>query len=653
MRPSPSPDPEHSRAEPEPTALDEPRDGAAKAPDEDEATLRRLCAEEMWPKDRRYSRVIAAAALAANALAWFANYTLLGFSRRGLAILSLNVLAALSALPWLLATWKARPPRWQDAAKLAYIAISTGGTILVMQLNPTHISMQGWSMVATWTLVSLLIRVPVRPKVALNLATFVLYVAHLALTVASRGDGYATTHEVVVVLVCGALAALVLPWVLHRLDEQRFHEFVMRRRITQRERELVAEKVRADRAAEEARRAARRAAREARLRTELFANMTHDLRTPMAGILGIVELMRDTPLTEEQKGFIETIRASNQTLLSLLDDVIDFARLEEGRLPVVLVASPLIETLKRPADLVRVAAERKGLAMRVDLPADLPAYVKLDPARVQQILLNLLGNAVKFTQGGSVKLSARWNAIEGERAALRVEIRDTGIGFTEEQAARLFQRFSQAEDATAHKFGGSGLGLSICKGLVELMGGAIGADGEPGRGACFWFEIPAEKAQPPSGADAGTAVPSLRLLLAEDNPVNQLVLSSMLKKLGQQVTVAGDGEQTLRLLREERFDLAIMDMKMPVMDGDEVTRRLRDATGGASLTYIVALTAGATAEQQAEYRAAGVDAIYTKPIDMDGLRRMLVKEGAAAEVRRKGLVARVPAAPVPAANIGS
>ena len=613
---------------------------------EEDAELRRLCAEDMWPREARYDRVTAIAAFAANSLAWFANYTALGFSRQGLLILGLNVLSSLAALPWLAATFSRRPPSWQNAAKLSYIACSTFGTIAVCELNPTHVATQGWGMVAAWTLVSLLIRVPLRPKLALNFATFATYVVQLSHMTATRGDRYATPHDVAVVLVVGALAAFVLPWVPRRLEEQRLREFVIRRRLEQRERELVEAKDRADRAADEAQRAARKAEREARLRTELFANMTHDLRTPMAGILGIVELMRDTPLTEEQAGFIETIRASNQTLLSLLDDVIDFARLEEGKLPVVLVAAPLYETLKRPAELMRVAAERKGLALRVELPLDLPAHVKLDPARVQQILLNLLGNAVKFTQHGSVTLRARARLDEGGRGTLRVEVQDTGIGFTDEQADRLFQRFSQAEDGTAQRFGGSGLGLSICKALVELMGGTLGADGKPGRGARFWFEIPVEKSQPPSGAGAGSAVPSMRVLLAEDNPVNQLVISSMLKKLGQEVTVAGDGEQTLRLLLEERFDLAIMDMRMPVMDGEEVTRRLRgDERAGA--TYVVALTASAAAEQQAEYRAAGVDAVYTKPIDMERLRHLLIKEGAASEARRKGLLARVPAAAVP------
>jgi signal transduction histidine kinase/FixJ family two-component response regulator len=613
----------------------------------EERDMRRLCAEDAWPNESRYERFIGIAAFVANAGAWFSNYSLLGFSRLGLLVLCVNVLSAIAALPWVVSTFARQPPRWLDAAKLTYIGVATGGTVAIFELNPTHISMQGWGIVAHWTLVGLLIRVPIRAKLALNGAFFALFVAHLLHLVAERGDRYAATHEIAVVLICGALAAFLLPWVPHRLEEHRFREFTIRRRLEKRERELTDEKQRADRAAEDARRGAQDAAREARLRTELFANMSHDLRTPMAGILGIVELMRDTPLTAEQASFLETIRASNQTLLSLLDDVIDFARIEEGKLPIAAVAVPLAETLRRPTELMRVAAERKGLAMHVDVPAEMPRYVKLDPARVQQILFNLLGNAVKFTQHGSVSVRARATIGEAGHGTLRVDIEDTGIGFTDEQARRLFQRFSQAEDSTAHKFGGSGLGLSICKGLIQLMGGAIGAEARPGRGARIWFEIPTETAQAPSGATVGTKVRAMRVLLAEDNPVNQLVLSSMLQKLGQEVVVAGDGAQALRLLTDERFDLAIMDMKMPVMDGEEVTRRLRSGEGRAAGMYVVALTASATAEQQAEFRAAGVDAVYTKPIDLDRLRHMLVKEGAAAEARAAGHGAKLPAAAVP------
>ncbi|MEZ4293763.1 MAG: ATP-binding protein [Polyangiaceae bacterium] len=609
--------------------------------------LRRLCRAEAWPAEARFERIVAAAAVGANALAWFANFSLLGVSRLSLAVLALNVVAALSALPWLAGTFARTEPRWHDAAKLAYIAVSMGGTIAICQLNPTHISSQGWGIVMAWALVGLLLRVPVRSKLLLNAPLFAAYVVHLLHVTRQRGPAYASTHEIVVVLMCAALAAFLLPWVPHRLQEHRYRELAIRRRLEERERDLIEQTRRAERAAGEATQSARDAANQSRLRTELFANMSHDLRTPMAGILGIVELMRDTPLTDEQASFIETIRASNQTLLSLLDDAIDFARIEEGKLPICAVPVALGETLRRPAELMRVTAARKGLALHIDIAPDLPRYIRLDPARVQQVLLNLLGNAVKFTQRGAVTLRARAHTDASGRALLRVEVDDTGIGFTAEQASLLFQRFSQAPDVAAGKFGGSGLGLSICKGLLDLMGGSIGAQSRLEGGARFWFELPMERTEAPSGSAAKSAVPELSVLLAEDNPVNQLVLSAMLQKLGQRVTVAGDGGEALRLLTERTFDLAIMDMRMPVMDGADVVRRLR-ARDAEPRLQIVALTASATADQQAEFRAAGVDAVYTKPIDMDRLRRLLVHEGAALSARREGHLARLPPASVPA-----
>jgi signal transduction histidine kinase/ActR/RegA family two-component response regulator len=447
-----------------------------------------------------------------------------------------------------------------------------------------------------------------------------------------HGEAYAAPREVFAVAISGALAAFLVPWVPHRMEERRFREFVIRGRLEreiqlreEREREVLAEKQRADRAAEDAR-------REARRRTELFANMSHDLRTPMAGILGLVELMSATSLTDEQASYVETIRASNQTLLSLLDDVLDFARLEEGKLPVVKTTAPLGATLRRPAELMRVVAERKRIALQVDLAADLPPFARLDPVRVQQVLLNLLGNAVKFTTQGSVTLRARARATAAGRR-LVVEIEDTGIGFTAEQRARLFQRFSQAEDEIVHKFGGSGLGLSICKGLVELMGGTIDAESKPGAGARFRFELPLEEMAAPVESPPGAPLRSLRILLAEDNAVNQLVVSLMLENLGQQASVASDGEQALRLLLEERFDLAILDMRMPLLDGPEVARRVRASTSRARDVRIVALTASATAVEQTSFLAAGVDAVYSKPIDLERLRRLIAREGAAAAAR--------------------
>lgn len=627
----------------------------------DEAELRRLARLEGWASEARYDRILSILAMVGMLIGWTSDYRALGATPLAFALLGLRALASLSALPLLLATFAAVPPPRLDRAKLLLVAGLPLVLIVHHTVLPTRIASQGWSMVATWAMLNVVVFAPPRAKLWVGIVTLSAYIAHLIIVVQRLGDAYGAPNEIVPVLLCAASCIFVLPWVPYRMEQQRFREFVTRRRLereielrTEHERALEAAKVaaqqaervakeqkaRADAAAEEARQTAKKAAEEAQGRAELFANMSHDLRTPMAGILGLVELMRSTPLTEEQFGYIETIRASNQTLLSLLNDVIDFSRIEDGKLPLAPVPVPLVDVLRTPADLLRVTADRKGLTLRVDIAPGLPRFAKLDSVRVQQIVLNLLGNALKFTEEGTVTLRAEMRDWQNRRGSLRVEIEDTGIGFSEEQHARLFQRFRQAEDSTAQRFGGSGLGLSICKGLVGLMGGTIGATSRPGLGSLFWFQIPTEETGSPSGVDGLAEVPAMRVLLAEDNAVNQMVIGLMLKKLGQTVSVASDGRQALRMLTEQRFDIAIMDMQMPVIDGDEVTRRLRSLSGGAALTYVIALTASVTAEQQTRYKSAGVDAIYTKPIDMERLRQLLVNEGpralARAGVRRAG-----------------
>ncbi|MCA9704227.1 MAG: response regulator [Myxococcales bacterium] len=587
--------------------------------------------EEGWEAEARTDRWLAGLGGAALLLAWTSDLALLGVTGLAFVLLGLRVTGFAMLIPVLLGALAPRPPKWLWLARLSFLATSVP-VCLIIVLHPTTLAVDGWGMVAMWTLLAFGVSAPLLSKVLVLGATYAVFLVHLGHMMAERGDAYGNPSQVVTIVICGALAVLLVPWLGQRSNEHRLRELATRLRLEHevelreaREQQARAAEARADQAATQARQAARQAQEEARLRTELFANMSHDLRTPMAGILGIVELMQDTPLTEEQAGFLATIRASNQTLLSLLDDVIDFTRIEEGKLPIAAVTVPLGETLRRPADLLRVTAERKELGLNVELDPELPRYAELDPARVQQILLNLLGNAVKFTQHGSVTLRASARSHE-DQEILRVEVQDTGIGFTEAQEQRLFRRFTQADDRTVHRFGGSGLGLSICQGLVSLMGGRIGAQRRAEGGSVFWFEIPLRPSQAPPDQEQERPLPRLSVLLAEDNAVNQLVLSTMLQKLGQSVAVANDGQQALRLLQQQRFDLAIIDMQMPVMDGAELTTRVRQAAEPMASTRIVALTATAEPERHAEFRACGVDAVYTKPIDLVRLRRLLETE---------------------------
>jgi len=625
---------------------------SAPAPDKIELAQRSL--EESWARESRYERVLGLIASVGILGGWANDYLSMGLSRTTVWTGVIRLIAALTAAPFWLATFQARPPAWLTRAKLVFLATYPNVVIVLLMLQPTRGAIHGWVVVFMWAILQMTILAPLRAKILLGMFSLGVYIVGLTYVMPRTGQAYGNPYEVYAVIACAVPCILAVPWLPHRMEERRIQELRTRldleREVELRKdreralesakeeaeratREVQAQKARADEAAAKAVEAARRVEEEALKRAALFANMSHDLRTPMAGILGLVELMRGTQLTEEQRGYVETIRASNQTLLALLNDVIDFSRIDEGKLPLVQISAPLVDTLRAAAELLRVGAERKGVSLRVELGENLPEYVRIDPVRVQQIALNLLGNALKFTERGGVTLRVLCKDWIERRGTLRVEVHDTGPGFTEEQRKRLFKRFDQADDATAQKFGGSGLGLSICAGLVGLMGGTIGAESQAGKGALFWFEIPTEETKSPSGAGPAE-VPLMRVLLAEDNPVNQMVLHLMLKKLGQDVTIVSDGKQAFRTLTEQRFDLAILDMQMPIMNGDEVARRLRTLSGGASLTFLVALTASATVEQSAKFLSSGVDAVYTKPIDMDGLRRMLAKEGPRAIARR-------------------
>ena len=611
-----------------------------------EAEARRSFQEAVWPREARSSRIVAALLIVAVIAG---PWTEPGKVPPVLAA-ALQALSCLSIAPMMAATFSRRPPPWLDRARLLALAGVPLGVTGLMYLGPTGLLRQAWPMIGLWGVLALTIQAPLRAKLAVLGAGAVVYLTSLQHTIHSLGSAYGGLNEGYNTILSTLTCVLGLPLVPNAMAERRFREFTLRRRTEreialreERERLLAAALAAAERAEQEALaqkeradRAAAQARRDAQERAELIANMSHDLRTPMAGILGLVELLRATRLTPEQADYVATIRASNQTLLALLNDILDVSRIEEGVLPLSPVPVALAEVLRTPAELLRVNAHMKGVALRVELAEDLPRHVALDPTRVQQILLNLLGNALKFTPRGTVTLRAAMVAREGRRGRLRVEVEDTGIGFTPEQGRRLFQRFRQAEDSTAQTFGGSGLGLSICKGLVALMAGTIGAESVPHTRTVFWFEIPVEEAAPPSAGSQG-ALPTMRILLAEDNPVNQMVLGRMLQKLGQTVTFADDGRQAQRLLQDQAFDLALLDMQMPEMGGDELTRALRSQRSAKGQLYVVALTAAATAEERAHFWGCGVDALYTKPIDMDGLRELLAHEGPLALARASGL----------------
>ncbi len=356
-----------------------------------------------------------------------------------------------------------------------------------------------------------------------------------------------------------------------------------------------------------------------RAKSRFLAAMSHEIRTPLNGVLGMNSLLQRTPLTDEQRGYVDTIRRSGKTLLALIDDILDLSRIEAGRLELGCAA---FEPRRLVADVVAsitTAASQKGLRLESRCTADLPPALRGDESRLRQVLLNLAANAVKFTEHGSVCIEAGHRALTDGRVELILTVRDTGIGIAADHLPRLFQRFSQADDGISRRYGGSGLGLAISQELVELMGGRIEVDSEPGRGSVFRASMPlprgevaeAERAETGfGGLDAPAS--GLRVLVAEDNEVNQILARELLAHLGHASVVVGDGREAVSAAAAGGFDLILMDIQMPHLDGLSAVRLIREQ--GLRIP-IIALTAHAMIEERSAYLAAGMDDHVTKPID--------------------------------------
>jgi len=376
-----------------------------------------------------------------------------------------------------------------------------------------------------------------------------------------------------------------------------------------------------------------------RVKSDFLATMSHEIRTPLHGVLGTNGLLLGTDLNEKQRKYAETIKNSGDTLLGIINDILDLSKIENGKFEIEEVDFQLQQVLDSVSGGMESRAAQKGCDFDVEVAPDIPDVLRGDAGRIRQVLFNLVGNAIKFTESGEIKIRVFQTSSDGDRLGIRFNVSDTGIGLTPDQQKTVFGRFAQADSSTTRKFGGTGLGLAICKDIVEALGGSIGVNSSHGKGSTFWFDVPCKtglvdnvderllisapvsqmaKKGPQAGLQMDASFEDsigLRILLAEDNPVNQLIAVETLKSAGHDVDVVSNGVEALQAVTDQPYDIVLMDIFMPEMDGIAATKAIRNLTGAISEIPIIALTADAMEGEREKYLAAGMNDYVSKPFD--------------------------------------
>ncbi|MBX3486570.1 MAG: response regulator [Candidatus Paracaedibacteraceae bacterium] len=351
-------------------------------------------------------------------------------------------------------------------------------------------------------------------------------------------------------------------------------------------------------------------------KSKFIASLNHELRTPLNGVMGMANLLMDTQLDERQRQYVETILTSTNMLLTLVNDVLDVSKIASGKLEIEKVEFNLITILSNTQNILKSLTVSKGLDFSYEVAPDVPVNLIGDQVRLQQILVNLINNAIKFTDQGYVKVFVQLNSTDSDHVVLHFRVSDTGIGIPAEVIPKLFQDFTQASAATVRTYGGTGLGLSICKKLVALMGGDIGVQSSMDKGSTFWFTLPfptAAAASDPTLLDQNVNLPHLNVLVAEDNIINQQVIQGILQNLGQTVTIAKNGVDALARLDQDKFDLIFMDINMPEMDGIVATQKIRGLDDKKELP-VIAFTADTMTTSKQEFMDMGFTDVASKPI---------------------------------------